>query len=103
MTQWSVLVTVPVNFVSRIRGSKHHGFGRGGGIYYPCSLLSTSSSNLWSTGVAHGRLYFEICGASCARVKYILDAMAKSLSEFVPTFERLTHNPEDYLRYDSNV
>jgi hypothetical protein len=50
-----------------------------------------------------GRPYFETFGARFAHVKYISEAMATSLSEFVPTFERLTHNPEDYLRYDSNV
>jgi hypothetical protein len=28
--------------------------------------------------------------------------MAKCLNDFFPIFERLTKNPEDYLRYDDN-
>lgn len=36
-------------------------------------------------------------------VKYIQEAMAKSLSEFVPAFDRLTNNPEDYLRVQDSI
>jgi hypothetical protein len=53
-------------------------------------------------GLNH-RPHYEIYRASSAYVEYTKKGMAKSLSEFVPAFERLTHNPEDYLRYDSNV
>jgi len=87
--------------MSLIRDSKQ---GRGVLVFIIRGLYrSTSSSNQWSTILIHDRPCFEIFVSSCAHVKYISEAMAKSLSEFVPTFERLTHNPEDYLRYDSNV
>lgn len=49
------------------------------------------------------RRHYETYRVSSVYVKYTSKGMAKSLSEFVPAFERLTHNPEDSLRYDSNV
>jgi hypothetical protein len=49
----------------------------------------------------HGPCHEGLCRR--ARVKCIPEAMASSLNEFVSVFERLTSNPEDYLRYNSNV
>jgi hypothetical protein len=92
---------VPGYFVSLIRGPKH-GCGRAL-IFIIRGLYRRPQVVICGRPLMYGRLHFEIFGAACARVKYITEAMAKSLSEFVPTFERLTHNPEDYLRYDSNV